>query len=81
MAEIINYSEQIKNQFPNEWLLIGNPQYRNSTLIGGFILYHSKDKKEVCYIGRDKTSDFTRVTLLYTGDFKSTRKNGILKRI
>jgi hypothetical protein len=81
MTEIIKYSEQIKNQFPNEWLLIGNPQYNNSTLIGGFILYHSKDKKEVCYIGRDKTSDFSKVTLLYTGNFKSTRKNGILKRI
>ncbi len=81
MAEIVEYSEQIKNQFPNEWLLIGNPQYNNSTLIGGFILYHSKDKKEVCYIGRDKTSDYSRITLLFTGDFKSTRKNGILKRI
>lgn len=81
MAEVIQYNEQIKNQFPDEWLLIGNPQYNNSVVIGGYILYHSKDKKEVCYIGRDKTSNYSRVTLLYTGDFKSHRKNGILKRL
>lgn len=81
MAEIIQYNEQVKHQFPNEWLLIGNPQYNNSVVVGGYILYHSKDKKEVCYIGRDKTSNYSKITLVYTGDFKSSRKNGILIRI
>jgi hypothetical protein len=37
-------------------------------------LYHSKDKKEVCYIGRDKTSEYEKITLIFTGTFKSTRK-------
>ena len=81
MAEIIQYNEQVKHQFPNEWLLIGNPQYNKSVVVGGYILYHSKDKKEVCYIGRDKTSNYSKITLVYTGDFKSSRKNGILIRI
>jgi len=81
MAEIIQYNERVKHQFPNEWLLIGNPQYNNSVVVGGYILYHSKDKKEVCYIGRDKTSNYSKITLVYTGDFKSSRKNGILIRI
>ena len=81
MAELIQYNDSARNQFPNEWLLIGNPLYNNSIVIGGYILYHSKDKKEVCYIGRDKTSDFSKVTLVFTGDLKANRKNGILKRI
>ena len=81
MPEVIQYYEQIKNQFPDEWLLVGNPLYDKSILIGGYILYHSKDKKEVCYIGRDKTSNYSRVTLIYTGDANANRKNGILRRL
>jgi hypothetical protein len=81
MSDVIKYNEQIKTEFPDEWLLVGNPLYDNSNLIGGYILYHSKDKKEVCYIGRDKTSDYSRITLVYTGDLKANRKNGILRRL
>ncbi len=81
MAELIQYTNTAKSQFPNEWLLIGDPQYVNSIVIGGYILYHSKDKKEVCYIGRDKTSNFSKITLVFTGDLKANRRNGILKRI
>ena len=81
MKELIQYNDSAKSQYPNEWLLIGNPQYENSIVVGGYILYHSKDKKEVCYIGRDKTTDFFKVTLVFTGDFKANRRNGILKRI
>jgi hypothetical protein len=81
MAELSKYNDLIKNQFPNEWFLIGNPQYDGSTVVDGYVLYHSKDKKEVCYIGKDKTSDYNKITLVFTGDIKTNRKNGILKRL
>ena len=51
-------------------------------VLGGIPIYHSQDKKEVCYIGKDKTSGFDRITLIYTGDFKQSRKiTGIFNRI
>jgi hypothetical protein len=51
-------------------------------VVSGIPIYHSKDKKEVCYIGRDKTSDFDKITLIYTGNFKPARKmTGIFNRI
>lgn len=81
MLELKKYNEITKGQFPNEWLLIGNPQYNGSTVIDGYILYHSKDKKELCYIGKAKTESFDKITLLFTGDMRSNRKNGILKRL
>ena len=43
-------------------------------VLSGVPIYHSKDKKEVCYIGRAKTVDFDTITLIFTGTFKSTRK-------
>jgi hypothetical protein len=56
--------------------LLGNPLMDDSDIdvLSGIPLFHSKDKKEVCYIGRDKTSNFNKITLIYTGSFKPTRK-------
>jgi hypothetical protein len=76
----INLSE-LKELYPNEWILLGNPEMKNTSVLGGIVLYHSKDKKEVCYIGRDKTAGYTTVTIAFAGDLKQHRKIGILKRI
>lgn len=57
------------------------PANENTTVLGGIVLYHSKDKKEVCYIGRDKTADFSTVTIAFAGNLKQLRKIGFLKRI
>ncbi|MVN22263.1 hypothetical protein [Mucilaginibacter arboris] len=73
--------EQLKQLYPNEWILLGNPQMQNTTVLGGTVLYHSKDKKEVCYIGRDKTKDFLKVTIAFAGDLKQARKIGVLRRL
>ncbi|WP_299286517.1 hypothetical protein [uncultured Mucilaginibacter sp.] len=66
--------DELKVLYPDEWLLLGNPEMRNTTILGGTLLYHSKDKKEVCYIGRDKTNDFSKVTIAYAGNLKQARK-------
>lgn len=74
----------IKKAFPDEWVLIGNPVMDDSRLkvLSGIPLYHSQDKKEVCYIGRDKTEGYDKITLIYTGSFKPIRKmTGIFNRV
>ena len=74
----------IKKNFPDEWVLLGNPIMDDSKIdvVSGVPIYHSKDKKEVCYIGRDKTSDFDKITIIFTGTLKPTRKiTGIFNRI
>jgi hypothetical protein len=76
---LMNYSE-IKDKFPDEWVLMANPTYNNLEIINGIILYHSKDKREVCYKGRDKTTDFDRIIIVYTGNILSKRKIGIMKK-
>ena len=74
----------IKKLYPNEWVLLGNPTMDDTKIdvLAGVPIFHSKDKKEVCYIGRDKTSAFDKITLVYTGTFRPTRKlTGIFNRI
>ncbi len=83
MEQLLNISE-IKSLYPNEWVLLGNPVMDDSEIdvLEGIPLFHSKDKREVCYIGRDKTSSFNKITLIYTGTFRPTRKiTGIFNRI
>ena len=74
----------IKIMHPDEWVLVGNPVMDENRLevTAGVPLFHSKDKKEVCYIGRDKTAGFAKITLLYTGTHRASRKiTGIFNRI
>ncbi len=73
--------DEVKELDPDEWVLLGNPQMNNTSVIGGVVVYHSKDKKEVCYIGRDKTADFAKVTIAFAGDLDENRKIGILRRL
>jgi hypothetical protein len=83
MGQTLNISD-IKTLYPNEWVLVGNPIMDESKIdiLSGVPIYHSNNKKEVCYIGRDKTSAFDKITLIFTGSFKPTRKiTGILNRI
>ena len=83
MGQILNISD-IKQLYPNEWVLLGNPVMDDTKIdvISGIPIFHSKDKKEVCYIGRNKTSAFDKITLVFTGTFKPSRKmTGIFNRI
>ena len=38
---------EIKAQYPDEWVLVGNPIIKDTKLLNGIVLYHSKDKKEI----------------------------------
>jgi hypothetical protein len=75
MGASIKNIEEIKSLFPDEWVLIGNPEMDQSELnvLSGIPILHSKDKKEVCYLGKSKTSGYKTITIIYTGTFKSSR--------
>jgi len=65
-------------------VLLGNPVFDDSKLavVAGIPIFHNQDKKEVCYIGKDKTADYQKITLIYTGMHKPSRKiTGIFKRV
>ena len=81
MENIYQTLKEVQINFPNEWILFGNPEMEKSKVLGGIVLYHSADKKEVCYIGRNKTVNFDKITLIYSGELKHKRKIGIMKKL
>ena len=46
--------EDIKSSYPDEWILLGNPEMDkyDQAILSGVVLYHSPDKRELAY--RDK---------------------------
>ena len=73
--------EQIRFQYPDEWILVGNPDLGNAPfgtiikkLVSGVVLLHSKDKHEVAYKGKEAREGYESVTLIYTGEIPKKRK-------
>ena len=65
--------EQIKRQFPDEWILLGNPEMEETSVLGGIVVYHSKNKKDLLN-GRDLLTPFELSTWVFTGDIVRDRK-------
>ena len=74
--------ETIKEMYPNEWVLLGDPELNNSDtagsitskLIGGVVLYHSPDKREIAYKSSEVRKGFITYTCVYTGAIPKGRK-------
>jgi hypothetical protein len=75
--------EKIRDLYPDEWVLLGNPvmDTNDVDVLNGIPLYHSRDKKEVCYLGKATTKGYAMITLIYTGIPKPMRRTGVFKRI
>lgn len=74
--------EQIFSQYPDEWVLIGNPKLKNDGFVGplirkiisGIVLYHSKDKKEIGYKAAELAQTVEETACIYTGKVPKNRK-------
>lgn len=74
--------DAIKNLYPNEWVLLGNPELKNPDLneaivhkvVSGVVLYHSKDKREIGYRAKDVKQDFAHYVCVYTGEIPRQRR-------
>lgn len=61
----MSFFDHLKAQFPNEWLLLENPEFENARPVKGVLLAHGKDYLKLCYEsaaiakGRKKTIVFT----------------------
>jgi hypothetical protein len=66
MEPAININD-IKIRFPDEWVLLGNPEIdeKNQRILSGILLYHSPDKKEVCYLGKPLIAGYDKTALFF----------------
>jgi hypothetical protein len=72
MTDRILTIKEIKNLFPDEWVLLSlvNALSKSNE---GIVLFHSKDYLELCYKGSEMPNK-TLTKIFYTGEKKQNRK-------
>ncbi len=74
MTDQLTFSE-IKARFPDEWVLLGNPEFVNAHPTQGQLLARNRDYLELCYQSRDLTKTVANSSIVFTGEPKNhTRK-------
>lgn len=73
--------EQIKQTYPNEWILLANTQEEGMNILGGTVLLHESDKRQLALKGRDLIKNHTKTTHFYTGEFPKRRTIGLMRKI
>ena len=66
--------EQIKTQFQDEWVLLGNPETLGSKVLSGFVVFHSKDMREIAYSHINWREQFQSAITIFTGQMPKNRK-------
>jgi hypothetical protein len=74
--------DEIKKQYPDQWVLIGNPLMREDNFVGavidmlisGSIIYSSKDKREIAYNIKELKQGFENTACVFTGQMPKNRK-------
>jgi hypothetical protein len=66
--------EQIKETYPDEWVLIGNPKIEGTNVVAGTVVLHSKDKREIAYSHINWRDNFESAITIFTGLQTTGRK-------
>jgi hypothetical protein len=66
--------DQIKTQYPDEWVLLGNPNIIGASVLGGVVIDHSKDKREIAYRQPNWRLNFQTAITVFTGQKVKNRK-------
>ncbi len=73
--------EDIKNQYPDEWVVLGNPIFDGMKILKGTVLAHHQDKRVASIEGGERREGYKKFTLTYTGQHKSGYHIGLLRTL
>jgi hypothetical protein len=65
--------EQIKTEYPNEWVLLGLDHEEQSQIESGEVLMHGKDYLELCYKSSEVSEGYL-TKIFFTGIQNHNRK-------
>jgi hypothetical protein len=74
--------EEIRKQYPDQWVLIGNPELRNSEvlepivykILRGVVLLANKDKLTLSLQAKNARQGYDSISCIWTGEFPKNRK-------
>ncbi len=73
--------EAIKNLYPDEWVVLGNPIFNGMKILKGTVLAHHQDKRVASIEGGERREGFKKFTLTFTGQHQSNYHIGLLRTV
>jgi hypothetical protein len=68
--------DSIKAKYPDQWILLGNPDFYHDTIMGGTLLFNDFDKKKVLEFAKKEIGNYDMIKIIFTGEAsKSVRLN------
>ena len=72
---------EIKAQYPDQWVLVGNPELNEpeinasiiSKLLSGIVLYANKDKRAIGFKAKEVSKGIAETVCIYTGEIPKNR--------
>jgi len=71
--------EKIKKNFPNQWILLGNPDIQHDKVYGGIVLFHDDDKKAVLAFAKKEIENYNMVKVVFAGEASKAVRLNIFK--
>jgi hypothetical protein len=71
--EVLTFNE-IRLAYPDEWVLLGNPELKGATVLAGSVVFHSKDKREIAYSTINWRERFESAITVFTGEMPKNKK-------
>ena len=59
--------QQIKDLYTDEWVLLANPQFKETEIASGIVLFHDKDKSKLFQNAKELVKKHPNATHIYTG--------------
>jgi hypothetical protein len=69
----------IQSQYPDEWVLIGNPVISNARVLNGEMVYHTTSKREIFEFAKKIIDNYEMIKIVYTGKIPKISQLGIFK--
>jgi hypothetical protein len=72
---------EIKSQFSNEWVVLGNPIFHEMEITSGIVIAHHADKRIACLDASVFSQEFEKITVVFIGKLPKSRRIGLLSRV
>ena len=73
--------EEIVRLYPDEWVLLANFRKEGVEILGGKVLMHDKDKRNLAQRAQHESFPDTPKTVYFTGQLPNRRRIGLLQKI
>lgn len=74
-------AEEIARRYPDEWILLADYKIEGTEIMGGRVLAHDADKRNLAMRAKDLTLPESPKTIFFTGKWPRRSKVGLMQKI